>query len=416
MKGTPISDTFAAGQQVLPNLAIVEARVLDPASGAIHEGVTVYVEGGTIRGIEPGAVPGSAELVVNARGRTILPGLIDAHVHFASFADTHDQEMLGVTPETMVASTLRGAASAARMLASGVTTARDLGCKHAGIFGLRQAFATGQLRGPRLLVAGAGITMTGGTAHRSCAMEADGADAVRQVARGQVRWGADFVKMFISSGILHPSASEGGIQYTREELGAGIEEAHRAGMPAAIHASWDEGIRLSVELGADTIEHGHEITEAAAKQMAERGAFLVPTIWHYQRIALHGKEMGVAQAIIDRAKKVSRLHAESMIRAWKAGVPIAAGTDSGGPRYPSGSFHLELCYMAEVGMSPLDVLRSATWGAARCLRIDGRIGRMEPGYVGDLIGVSGDPLDDLSTLRHPWLVVKAGEVVLRRDD
>ncbi|MBI4278138.1 MAG: amidohydrolase family protein [Armatimonadetes bacterium] len=393
-------------------VAITEARTLDPATGEVREGQTVVVEGGVIRAVEPGSAPGDARRVVKARGRVVLPGLIDAHVHLASFAGDHDMEIRGVTPDTIAESTLRGAASAARMCRSGVTTVRDLGCKHAGIFALRRAIAMRQHVGPRLVVAGAGITMTGGTASRSAAIEADGADAVRHAARSQLKASADLVKLFISGAILHPSASDRGVQYAAEEIGAGIQEAHRVGKPVAVHASWADAIRTATELGADTVEHGHEIPDALAGAMAARGVFLVPTLWHYQRVAEHGEELGFRDAIIARARQVRDLHAQSFLRAWRAGVPIAAGTDSGGPEYPPGSLHLELRYMAGLGMPAMDVLRAATSGAARCLRLEDRVGRLEPGYEGDLIGVAADPLRDLEVLARPWLVMKAGEVVI----
>ncbi len=392
-------------------LAITNASTIDPATETLQENRTIVVEGGNIRAIEAGPAPASADRVVNARGRYILPGLVDAHVHFASFAGSHDQELLGETPETVVASTLRGAASAYRMLASGVTAVRDLGCKHAGIFALRRSFSSREHKGPTLIVAGAGITMTGGMAIRSSALEADGADGVRRAVRARVRAGADVVKFFISGGILHPSSSAVGVQYTRDELAAGIAEAHRVGKPVAVHASRADAIELAVELGANTIEHGHEITDAIARRMAEQGTFLVPTLWHYRRVAVHGKDMGFSDSVRDRAREISDMHAQSFAVAQRANVSIAAGTDSGGPQYPSGSFHLELQYMGDLGMKPLEVLRSATSVAAKCLGLERWIGRLTPEFAADLIGVSDDPLDNLATLGSPWLVVKAGEII-----
>jgi len=397
-------------------LAITEALLLDPGTCRVIEGGTIVIEDGIMRAIETGKVPVGTTQVINARGRTIMPGLIDAHVHLASFADTHDEEIAGVTQDTIARSTLRGVATGLKILRAGITTVRDCSCKHKGIFHLRDAFASGLLAGPRLVVCGSGPTMTGGIAHNSSATEADGADNVRHVVRTALKYGADFVKIFASPGLLHPVSAKLGLQYTEEEMRAAVDEAHRVGKKASVHATVGEASDVSVKVGVNSLEHGHVISEETAQLMAKQGCYMVPTLWHYKRAKVFGTKGGFKPEVVDNVNRVCNEHAESFIRVMNAGAPIAAGTDAaGGPGHPAPDLSRELMCMEELGMTRMDVLRSTTSAASRLLDLDKKIGRLEVGYAADLAGFSANPLNGLKTLENPWLVVKAGSVVLHQD-
>ncbi|RYH69383.1 MAG: amidohydrolase family protein [Alcaligenaceae bacterium] len=395
-------------------MRIVNAIALDPATESRIENAVIDIGNGRIIWVgeeaDAPAAPAGGE-VVDARGRVVLPGLIDCHVHFASFADDPGQTQLGVTESTIAASTLRGAWSARRMLSSGVTSARDCGCKHLGIFALRDAIQTGMLRGPRILAAGAGITRTGGTGYRTSAEEVDGAEGVREAVRRRIRDGADVIKFFTSGGTLHPSAASGGVQYSEEEIRIGLTEASVIGRRTAVHAEARGAIALAVKHGATSIDHGTELDSEIACEMASRGTFLVPTLWHYQKVVVAGRDYGFDDEIVEIARDRRDAGTRAFQAAISAGVRVAAGTDSGGPRYRSGSLHMELRYMGVSGMSSMEVLRSATVNAADCLGIEA--GRLAPGYLADLVSFEDDPARDLAALARPWLVVKDGVVEVR---
>lgn len=344
--------------------------------------------------------PGAPHRDLSAHDVTLLPGLIDAHVHLAiSHTDLTEQAL----PHGL--HMLYMARNARAQLRAGVTTVRDLGAPAGLDLQLRQAFDDGLALGPRYLVAGTPIVAVDG----HCAFmgrQVDGVRAARRAAEGVIAEGVDWVKLMVTAGLSTPGAGPADQQLAPDVIAAVVEVAHAAGVRVAAHAVAGPGVRAAVEAGVDSLEHGYWLDEGTIAAMVERGTTLVPTRTVVRLVAEGVAVAGVrppanVQATARRAEEV---HATSVRRAYEAGVAIVAGTD-----YRHGSLPLEVALLAAAGLGPSDALRAATAGAARLLRRDD-IGTLAPGAKADLLVVRGDPLRDPRALQEPLLVVQAGRV------
>lgn len=350
--------------------------------------------------------PGAHHLDLSAHDVTLLPGLIDAHVHLAiSHTDLAEQAL--PTGLRM----LRMARNARAQLRAGVTTVRDLGAPDGLDLQLRQAFDEGLALGPRYLVAGTPIVAVDG----HCAFmgrQVDGVRAARRATERLIDEGVDWVKLMVTAGLSTPGAGPADQQLAPDVIAAVVEVAHAAGVPVAAHAVAGPGVRAAVGAGVDSLEHGYWLDAATIRTMVERGTTLVPTRTVVRLVAEGIAVAGVrppahVQATARRAEEV---HASSVRRAYEAGVAIVAGTD-----YCHGSLPLEIQLLAAAGLTPNDALRAATAGAARLLRRDD-IGTLAPGAKADLVVVRGDPLRDPRALDEALLVVHGGRVVLAHPD
>jgi len=396
-------------------VVIKGGRLIDGTGKPPVESAVVVIDEKRIQAVEAaGKVQAPAgATVIDASGRTILPGLMDLHAGIAGL--THAEEPYGMTPKNIAASILRAVANARRCLNVGVTTVRVDTCGHHGIFALKEAFAAGVVDGPRLVVPGRGICMTGGHGWHGGCHEADGADEVRKAAREELRAGADWVKLMATGGAGSPTERAEDVQMTLEELRAGVEEAHKKGKFAYAHVSCAEGARLCIEAGVDSIEHGLMLDEDNIHQMKAKGLFLVPTLGVYHKLVERGEKKQVPEFMYQKALQVVKRHGESFRKALAAGVKIAAGTDSGGYWYDMGESLLwELEIMHKEGMPPMECLKSATSRAAECLRMTDSLGTVEAGKLADILIVDGDPLTDLSAIRKTWMVFKEGRIVLQK--
>ncbi len=395
---------------------ITGARLIDGNGGAPAIGASITIDGGRIVSVDPdGARPVPAgSVVIDAQGRTVMPAFMDVHVGIAGLS-VDERRSGGVNQKTIASSTLRGAANGRRCLDAGVTTVRVDTCGHHGIFALKEAFATGVVDGPRLIVPGRSICMTGGHGWEGGYHEADGADEVRKAAREELRAGADWVKLMATGGAASATERAEDDQMTVEELKAGVEEAHKKGKYAFAHVSCAAGARNCLAAGVDSIEHGLMLEDDIVQEMKKRGTFLVPTLGVYQVLVKRGEQGLVPDFMYKKALQVVDKHAQSFRMALAAGVKIAAGTDSGAGWYPAGeSLLFELEIMHKEGMAPMDVLISATRRAAECLHMEQDLGTVEPGKLADLLIVDGDPLAKMSDVRNTWLVMKEGRVVFRK--
>ncbi len=397
-------------------VVIKGGRLIDGTGKPPLDRAVVVIEDKQIKAIGPEGqvtLPSDAT-VVEANGRTVLPALMDLHAGIAGL--THAEEPHGMTAKNIAASILRAVANARRCLNVGVTTVRVDTCGHHGIFALKEAFAAGVVDGPRLIVPGRGICMTGGHGWHGGCYEADGADEVRKAAREELRAGADWVKLMATGGAGSATERAEDAQMTLEELKAGVEEAHKKGKHAYAHVSCAEGARLCIEAGVDSIEHGLMLDEDNIRQMKEKGLFLVPTLSVYHKLVERGEKKQVPDFMYRKALQVVRQHAESFRMALAAGVKIAAGTDSGGYWYDMGESLLwELEIMNEEGMSPMECLKSATSRAAECLRMTDSLGTLEAGKLADVLIVDGDPLSNMSEIRKTWMVFKEGRLVFKKN-
>jgi imidazolonepropionase-like amidohydrolase len=385
----------------LMKLLFEKAKLIDGLGGVVERG-WVLVEDGTIRGSGPGEPPLRARVradpdgaVLDLSGKTILPGLIDAHVHLV--LDASPDPFGQIKDEPPARSALRIAAHARRTLRAGITTVRDLGDRGFAAFEVRNAIASGLIPGPRMVCAGHLICMTGGHGWM-LGREADGVDGVRRAAREQLKAGADVVKLMATGGVLTPGTQPGATQLTREELEAGVGEAHRAGRKAAAHAQGAEGIRNAVRAGVDSVEHGIYLTDEIIETMLERGTYLVPTMAALAGIVEHGEGSGIPRSAVEKANAVRDAHAQSVAKAAKAGVKIAMGTDAGTPFNGHGDNACELALLVRHGLSAGEAIVAATSSAADLLGVGKEVGSISAGKVADLLVVDGDPLANISIL------------------
>lgn len=387
-----------------------------------HRDGLLYIRGGNVVHAGPqrdGVVPpGTPRL--DARGCTVLPGLVDAHVHLTTNSD-HEHVVPSETFRGQVAGPaklLHGLRNAHRALAAGFTTLRVMGHRGVGEVELRDFVEQGLAIGPRLVVSPWWITMTNGHGDlfyppytpRRRWDTADGVDECRTMVRLQAREGADFIKVMASGGMSRGEQPHWP-NYTVAELTAIVEEAHDLDLRVAAHALSTEGIRRSLEAGVDSIEHGSYLEEDAADEMARRGTFLVPTMAFNDWCQREGTARGLTPQGVDDLREAHDRTLESFAIARKAGVRIAMGTDSSGTLCPFGAHARELELYVEHGMTVDEALATATTTAAELL---GRpeVGALRAGCVGDAVVVSGDVRSDISVLARSAAikhVVKAGQ-------
>jgi imidazolonepropionase-like amidohydrolase len=340
---------------------------------------------------------------VDGEGRTITPGLIDCHVHLC-FDGSPDFVAEARVTEAYAAVKCLG--NAARQVAAGVTTVRDLGGIGAVVCDVALAIDEGRAPGPRVVASGQALTISGGHGWNSFARQVDGPDGVRKAVREQVRSGARSIKIVATGGVLTPGVSVDFTAFTAQEVDAAADESHKWGVPIAAHAIGRTGIEHCVRAGIDSIEHGAMIDASIAREMAERGTFHVPTINALMGIVGHAED--VPEYAVEKGKQIMGLARDSFRRSIRWGVRHACGTDAGTPHNPHGSAPKEIIRMIEWGMTPLKALRAATANAAELLRAPD-VGTLEEGKAADLVMWRGDPIEDPSLLLYPVLVMKGGE-------
>lgn len=387
------------------------ATLIDGAGAAPARGRAVVVDDGRIVEVAADAPPRGAA-ALDLGGLTLLPGLINCHVHLCLAGDADPARTLN--DESYAATTIRALVNARRTVEAGVTTVRDLGGREYAELAVRDAVRAGVVPGPRVLCAGRAVCMTGGHGWRMLGRQADGVDDVRKAVREQLRAGADVIKLVATGGVMTPGVDPRAAQLTLAELAAGVDEAHRARRRAAAHAMAEEGIAWCLDAGLDTIEHGVYLTEALARRMATQGTALVATLIAPHAIVEGGMAAGIPEFAVTKSVAVRERHLESFRLAMRAGVAIAAGTDAGTPLNPHGSVVPELSLMVAAGMAPLEAIRAATSVAADVLGLADETGRVAPGLAADLVAVEGDPAADVKALDAVRLVLAGGRVVLNR--
>jgi imidazolonepropionase-like amidohydrolase len=344
---------------------------------------------------------------VDGAGRTLTPGLIDCHVHLAWDGgpdfQTEGREL--VANDALAA--LKALRNGRRHLERGVTTVRDLGGPSGYACSVAAAIEAGVADGPRVVAAGRALTVTGGHGQGAFAYEVDGPENVRRAVREQMRSGARAIKVIATGGVLTPGVSADFTAFTMDELQAAADEAHAWGYGIAAHAIGATGIENAVRAGFDSIEHGSQISVPVARLMREAGTFHVPTISALRGIVDNPED--VADYAVEKGRLVLSWARDSFRRAVREGVRHAVGTDAGTPFNPHGNAPLEIERMVEWGLTPLKSLQAATSNAAELLRVPD-IGTVEVGKVADLALYEGEPLDEVSLLAMPTVVLKRGEV------
>jgi imidazolonepropionase-like amidohydrolase len=392
------------GATAFVNATIITGTGAPPLSGS------VVIEGDRIADVIEGArPPAGAARTVDCAGRTLLPGLIDAHVHIGALdADLREQQRRYFTSEAA----LRSGRNLTQLLDQGFTTVRDAGGADAGY---RRAVEQGVVAGPRLRVSGRPLSQTGGHGDGRLATEhgdvyacgaqvgmlsriADGPDQVLAAAREELRRGADQIKVMAGGGVMSPTDRLESTQFSLPELQAAVAAATSAGKYVLAHAYTPEAIRQSVAAGVRSVEHGNLIDTATAKLLAEHGVFLVPTLVTYEKLHEEGEQHGLSRENLDKLATVIDAGLESLRIAQAAGVKIASGSDLLGPMVRHRG--RELAIKAQV-LGPMGAIIAATRTNAELLGLDGEVGTVEPGKQADLIVVAGDPLADPAILGRP---------------
>jgi len=328
--------------------------------------------------------------------KTILPGLIDCHVHLC--LDGSPDPITTIVKEPIPNTTLKFIHHARLTLEAGVTTVRDLGGKDYIDIAIRDGIESKLIQGPRMICSGKIICMTGGHGWQF-GREANGADSVREAVRDQLKAGANLIKLMATGGIMTKGVEPGSTQFTLEELIAGVEEARKAGRRTASHAQGNEGIKNALHAGIDSIEHGIFLDDEAIELMLEKKAYLVPTLAAPYNILKGGIKAGVPAFVVEKVKSVKKVHLNSIENAYKRQVPIAMGTDAGTPFNLHGENLKELELLTKVGLTPLQAITAATKTASEVLGLEKTIGTLEKGKLADLIVVNGDPLEDIGFLQ-----------------
>jgi imidazolonepropionase-like amidohydrolase len=381
---------------------LADATVFDGAR--VRRRAGVLVDGGRITWVGShtrAPREASAAREVDARGKTLAPGLIDCHVHLsfdglANFA----AEAAGMDEATAA---IKGTANLRRHLAAGVTTVRDLG--GLGTCQLAAAVEDGVVPGPRVIAAGRALTITGGHGHNlGIAREIDGADDARKAVREQIKAGARAIKVIATGGVLTPGITATFTAMTPDEIGAAVDEGHKWNVGVAAHAIGGPGITGAVRAGVDSVEHCVQLDAATAKEMVARGTFRGPTLSALLGIAegtdvpAYAKDKAIA--LVDDARAGHRT-------AVRAGVRHVCSTDAGTPFNPHGNAPNEVIRMVEWGTRPLDAMVAATANGAELLRLTD-VGRIAEGFIADLVLYDADPVQDIATVRRPRTMWKAG--------
>jgi len=412
-----LAATFASAKTLIHAGSLIDGRADDA-----RQTVTITVEGDRITGLADGyTTPAAGDTVVDLRSSTVMPGLMDMHVHLSGEQSAQSySEGFFLNPADFA---LHSTVYAKRTLLAGFTTVRDCGASDKLNLALRDAIAKGWVDGPRIYAAGS-VGTTGshvGDATNGLNTQlqnllapgntavADGPDGLRRVVRQRYKDGVDFIKVSSTGGVLSLAKSGQAPLYTEDELAAVISTARDYGLKVAAHAHGDEGMRRAIKAGVVSIEHGTFMSDDTIRLMKEHGTYYVPTLSAGKFILEKAKVPGFLPAIVvPKAIATGAAMTATFQRAQQAGVKIAFGTDQGVA--PHGDNAREFIYMVEAGMPPMKAIQSATLEGAKLLEIEKDLGTVEAGKLADLVAVPGDPLADISLMTKVSFVMKAGKV------
>jgi len=402
---------------VLAQRTVVRAgKLLDVKTGKIQTDQAIVIEGDKIVSIGPASAIkfSSADHSINLPNATVLPGLIDAHTHL-TFNPSFGYESLAIS---VPREALIGAHNARVTLEAGITTVRNVGASGFTDVALRDAINAGDVPGPRMLVSGPPLGITGGHCdndllpfqyHATADGVADGVEQVQHKVRETIKYGADLIKVCATGGVLSKGDDPNASQYTLEEMKAIVADAHRLGRKVAAHAHGAQGVIWASEAGVDSVEHGHLMNDAAIATLKKNGTYLVPTLylvdWHRE----HAAEANLPDFASKKMEMVSQTSKANAKKAFDAGVKIGMGTDAA--VYPHGLNAHELAVYVSLGMTPLQAIQTATINDADLLGWSDKVGTLEPGKWADIIAVDADPLQDITTLQHVKFVMKGGDVI-----
>jgi len=407
-------------QPAVAQVTVVRAgRLIDPDSGTVLSNQVILIKDGKIQAVgRELALPANAT-VIDLSDKTVLPGLIDCHTHVAD--GQSDGEPFNVLRKTASQIALESVPNARAMLLSGFTTVRDVGTYRAlNDIALRDAIARGDVIGPRMFVAGAYITITGGAGAMTGQApdiqlpwdlhygEANSPWEVRQKVRLLAHDGVDVIKMLSTGAVLTHGSNPASIEFTEEELQAGVDEATHFGLRVAVHAHAAQGIRNAILAGAASIEHAEMLDDGIIALAKQHGTYLDMDIYDEECIQAGAKTGQTPADFLQHDADLGRIQRENFGKAVRAGVKMAFGTDAG--VCPYGTSGKQFAFMVKYGMTPMQAIQAATSNAADLLGHANELGSIKAGKYADLIAVSGDPLKDITLLERVDFVMKAGRV------
>lgn len=396
----------------MTTIAIHHARLID-GTGDLHDNATLLVRGTKIVAIGPSnevRIPQGA-VRIDGRGLSIIPGLIDCHVHLC----------LGGEPDVVATleseqpsyTLLKSARHATATIEAGFTTVRDVGSRDHSIFTLKQAIESGLMPGPRIVGAGRAICMIGGHA-RFIGREVEGTEQVRRVVAEEIAAGAGVIKIIASGGVLTPGTSPDEAQMTMEELAAATDAAQQAGKRVAAHAHGAAGMKNAIHAGVRSIEHATLLDDETGALMKRYGVYMVPTLSALATTAAGRPGCGIPESALAKAKAMTKRHQASFKAAHRSGIAIAMGTDAGTPLNYHGENAQELERMVAFGMTPMEAIIASTATAARLIGIQDSVGTLTEGMEADLVILKGNPLRRIEVLRDRDKIIgvmKAGKFV-----
>jgi imidazolonepropionase-like amidohydrolase len=400
--------------------AIKAGRLVDPQAGAVLNDQIILIRDNKIEQVGKGlAIPADAK-VIDLSQMTVLPGLIDCHTHLAD-APTDDGDPFLQLKKTAAATAFESVPNARTFLREGFTTVRDVGAYRAlNDVAMRDAIAHGSIEGPRMYVAGAYVTITGGAGAMTGFApditlpwdlrygQADSPWEVRQKIRQLVHDGADHIKVLSSGAVLTHGSNPKSQEFTMEELQAAVDEASHFGLRVEAHAHSAEGIKNAIRAGVASIEHATMIDDEGIALAKEHGTYLDMDIYDEECIQEAGRLGKIPKDFLQHDAELGELHRQNFRKALKAGVKLSFGTDAGVCPYDRSV--RQFAFMVKYGMTPMQAIQSATTSAADLLGHSDVVGDIKPGKYADVIAVAGDPLQDISVLEHVQFVMKDGKV------
>lgn len=395
---------------------ITAKAMLDVQSGKLITSPLITIDNGKIIAVERNKKP-TVEIndeYIQLPELTLIPGLMDMHVHLTSDPTVSRSERLGQSVPRMA---IKASYFAKKTLEAGFTTVRNLGAAGYSVIAVRDGINAGDIVGPRIWAAGPSLGITGGHCDNNrlppelkhtAEGVADGPWNVRIKVRENIKYGANAIKFCATGGVFSKGTKVGVQQYSLAEMTAIVEEAHMRDLPVAAHAHGTNGIKAAIKAGVDSVEHVSFLDDEAITLALKHGTWFSMDIYNTEYTLTYGEENGVDEENLNKERQVSKKQRDSFSRAVKAGVKMVFGTDAA--IYPHGDNAKQFSRMVKFGMTELQAIQAATINSARLLKMDKELGQIKKGFAGDIIAVKGNPLKDISTLENIPFVMKAGVV------
>ena len=390
--------------------------MVDVQTGKLIQSPLITIDNGIITSVEQNKKPvlSKGDKHIQLFELTLMPGLMDMHVHLTSDPTVPRSERLGQSVPRMA---IKAAHFAKKTLEAGFTTVRNVGAEGYSVIAVRDGINAGDIVGPRIWAAGPSLGITGGHCDNNrlppelkytSTGVADGPWAARVKVRENIKYGANAIKFCATGGVFSKGTKVGAQQYSYEEMKAIVDEAHMRDLPVAAHAHGTSGIKTAIKAGVDSIEHASFLDDEAIALAKEHGTWLSMDIYNTEYTLTFGEQNGVDEENLNKERQVSKKQRDSFNRAVKAGVNMVFGTDAA--IYPHGDNAKQFSRMVEFGMTELQAIQAATINSAKLLKMNNKLGQLKAGFAADIIALKGNPLENITELEHIPFVMKAGQV------